>query len=221
MASAGDAALAVARLVSPPATASVRSVLCFVRDEPVVGWCYDVMLCSTTNLREMLLTRPAVLSPEQVRAAAVELDVAFRGAASSAVRQPTATGPAMHPQALMRPPAPSRSQRRKKRSGPGALLRLGLLVLLGVVFIGLLPRLSGLADDLGDMFAKSVVPHVGTTYETCKALREDYPHGVGTKAAVHRVRSGAGAPAPAPRVYAANEALDKDRDHLACERGDG
>jgi hypothetical protein len=53
-------------------------VLCFVRDQPLAGRCHDVLVCSTANLRETLRARPAALTPDQVRAAALELRRAFR-----------------------------------------------------------------------------------------------------------------------------------------------
>ena len=38
----------------------VKPVLCFVRDEPVTGWARDVMVCSTSNLVDMLQSRAPV-----------------------------------------------------------------------------------------------------------------------------------------------------------------
>jgi hypothetical protein len=56
----------------------VHPVLCFVRDQPLAGRCHDVLVCSTANLRETLRARPAALTPDQVRTAALELQRAFR-----------------------------------------------------------------------------------------------------------------------------------------------
>ena len=83
VASAGDAALAVAALVGPEACASTRSVLCFVRDEPLFGWCHDVMVCSTGNLHEILLSRPAVLTVDQVRTTGLGLHLGFQANVSA------------------------------------------------------------------------------------------------------------------------------------------
>jgi hypothetical protein len=66
--SAAQAAIAVQGLVPPPA--HCMGVLCFVRDEPLVAWARDVMVCSTSNLATMLTSRPHVLSPEGVRGCA-------------------------------------------------------------------------------------------------------------------------------------------------------
>ena len=45
----------------------VHPVLCFERHQPVTGWVRNVMLCATSNVEEVLTSRPAVLGPEQVR----------------------------------------------------------------------------------------------------------------------------------------------------------
>ena len=85
---ASEAALAVAGLVSGPATNTVRSALCFERADPVVGWCFDVMLCSTSNVRELLIRRPQVLTPDEVRLASIDLDLGFRAGAQRPAREP-------------------------------------------------------------------------------------------------------------------------------------
>lgn len=221
VAAAGDAALTVASHVGPEACAATRSVLCFVRDEPLTGWCYDVMVCSTANLRELLLTRPAVLTPDQARTAGVELDRAFRAAA----RTHQAPSASARPRSLpaFRSPAPSaprsRSTRRgrRKSSGGGQLLRLGLVVLTAFALIHLMPHLGKLGDGLGQHLVAPLTPPATRTYADCAALRAVYPHGVGTRAAVRRVDLGGRAPAAEPVVYRANQALDLDHDGLACE----
>ena len=115
-----EAALAVAGLLGGPAVATVRSALCFERSEPVVGWCYDVMLCSTGNLREMLIRRPQVLSPDQVTLAAIELDLGFHAAATEvAVRTPK-----LQPK---RQPKPRQVRAEASRWFRRGLLRLGVL----------------------------------------------------------------------------------------------
>ncbi len=221
VASAGDAALAVAGLLSAPAAATTRSVLCFVRDEPVAGWCYDVMFCSTANLREMLLTRPTALTPDQVRAAGIELDIRFRDAVSRPVMRPPAVPVAARQPGrglaagsvvgLPRPRAP-----RRKRSAATGLLGLAVSVGLTLVAINQLPNL---ADRIGDNLAGTLTPTTATSYESCEALRKDYPKGVGTAAAVARMKRTKGRPVADSTAYAANSALDTDRDGLACERG--
>ena len=63
--SAAEAAIAMQGVVPP--SVPCMGVLCFVGDEPLVGWVRDVMVCSTSNLTTMLASRPEALSPEDVR----------------------------------------------------------------------------------------------------------------------------------------------------------
>ncbi|ABL83308.1 hypothetical protein Noca_3808 [Nocardioides sp. JS614] len=218
VAAAGDAALAVAGLVSAPAAATARSVLCFVREEHLAGWCYDVMVCSTGNLREMLLTRPPALTVDQARMAGLELDIAFRAAAQSTVPASAARPVGRRPMPTPRvtaPPPRRHSPKSRKRHGLQRQL-FGLLLVVVVAMVGLtqLPRLASLSDDV----AKAIVPQPAVSYDSCKELRGVYPNGVGTTAGVdslHRKQL----PVVDMAVYAANRALDTDHDWIACERG--
>ena len=211
VAAAGEAALAVAGTVSAPAAGTVRSALCFVRDEPVAGWCYDVMVCSTANLQEMLLTRPLVLTPDQVRLAGIELDLAFRAAASPRVGH-TPVSRAPRPQRLPSPPV---SVKRRRKVLPSVLGLVGL----GMAALFAANLLSTLAESSGRKFVDNIAP--ATAYESCKALREDYPDGLGTSAAVGALDRKHNVPVADDRLADANAALDKDRDGLVCERKNG
>jgi hypothetical protein len=224
VAAAGDAALAVAALLNPEAGALTRSALCFVRDEPLAGWCYDVMVCSTANLREMLLSRPAVLTSDQVKVASVELQLGFGAAAArqpvppAVARQPTVAQfvrQVAAPSARPMPPVRRRSSSASRKSGcVGPLLRLAIGGIAFLVGISLLPQL---AQFVGDQVTQSVTS--GTkTYSSCSKLRQDYPRGVGTRAAVRRTDAKGKAPAVESEVYEANARLDVDDDGLACER---
>ena len=216
VAAAGDAALAVAGLVSAPAAATARSVLCFVREEHLAGWCYDVMVCSTGNLREMLLTRPPALTPVQVRMAGLELDIAFRSAAQAAIPSPAQrpVGGRQMPMPRVPTPSPRRhNSRSRKKRGP-QLFGLLLLVVLAMIGVTQLPRLASLSD----LVVKAIVPQPAVSYDSCKELRVVYPNGVGTTAGVDALRRKQ-LPAVDMAVYAANSALDTDHDWIACERG--
>lgn len=216
VAAAGEAALAVAGLVHAEACMATRSVLCFVRDEAVAGWCYDVMVCSTGNLREMLLSRPAVLTPDQARTATIDLDLGFRAAARAPLAQsprPNLVGAVRHV-AAQRPP-----RRRARPKVVGPLLRLALVVVFALVLIGQLPRLAQLGQIVGEQVTKPLTTQAATAYPDCAALRKDFPRGVGTHHGVRRVGDKSAAPAVRPAVYKANRELDVDHDGLACEPG--
>jgi hypothetical protein len=150
VAAAGDAALAIAELLSAPANATVRSVLCFVRDEPVAGWCHDVMVCSTGNLREMLVTRPAVLAPEHGQVASTELAILVRGAAPQAARARAVREPARRLTPVVRTPAVR--NRHRSRRHRGAVARLAAFVVAAAVGLTLLPQLADLGDAVGKQF---------------------------------------------------------------------
>ena len=128
VANAAEAALAVAgltRLVGPDL---VFPVLCFVRDEQITGWARDVMVCSTANLTQMLLTRPRVLEADVRRQVCLDIDVSLRSATESAGRRERGASsgrPAPRP-AASRP----RSSRRRGRSWKGLVARLVVVVAL-------------------------------------------------------------------------------------------
>ena len=220
VAAAGDAALAVAALVGPEAGATTRSVLCFVREERLVGWCYDVMVCSTANLREMLLSRRPVLTPEQVRLTVRELEAGLRAAAPTSA--PVASTPRPMPVPPRRPPhVPAPRQRPVSRlSGTGtSLTKLVVLVVMAAALVSQLPRLAAIGDVVGDQVTESVAPQSPLAYADCAALREDFPYGVGTWNAVNSLRPADRLPAVDRRVYEANRVLDEDYDGLVCVRG--
>jgi hypothetical protein len=57
VAGCADSALAVSERAGPYAR-YFFPVLCFVRDDNLGGWARDVMICSTANVSQMLLSRP-------------------------------------------------------------------------------------------------------------------------------------------------------------------
>ena len=105
--SAAEAAIALQGIVPPPAYC--MGVLCFVRDEPLTGWARDVMVCSTSNLTSMLLSRPAVLSAEDVRRCVDAITL-------MTMRLPPVTGPLRN----VGQPMPRRRVKRR-RGGPVAV----------------------------------------------------------------------------------------------------
>lgn len=86
--SAAEAAIALQRTL--PVSHLCMGVLCFVGDTVLSGWVRDVMLCSSTNLVAMLLSRPAALSKDEVdRCAAVMRQLPARESATSGGRRPS------------------------------------------------------------------------------------------------------------------------------------
>ena len=97
--------------------------------------------------------------------------------------------------------------------GIAGLLGLGLAAILA---LNLLPAL---AQSLAREFVDNIAPV--TAYENCRAIRKDYPDGVGTAAAVEGLDRTRRLPETSDRVYEANASLDKDDDGLVCERKNG
>jgi hypothetical protein len=102
-----------------------------------------------------------------------------------------------------------------------SLLKVAVLVLLGIVLIGQAPRLADLRDSVVDRIKGSVVPETvlpDLAFESCWALREVYPNGVGTATAVRKAKLERGLPTVQPEVARLSAVLDEDGDGLVCER---
>lgn len=143
---AAEAALAVSGLARSVTPLQVHPVICFVRDEPVTGWARDVMLCSTSNLVQMLTSREQVLTPEVRRMATLELDAALRSATAQAVPASTPRPrQRRHPQGPVRP-SPVSPYRSVSYPSPRARhRRLGCIALL----VGLVLTVVGVAIAAG------------------------------------------------------------------------
>jgi hypothetical protein len=148
VASAAEAAIAVQALLPVPNLC--MGVLCFVRDEPLTGWARDVMVCSTTNLVEMLTSRPHALDAGHVQRCveAVRRSATRRTTqrASTSMRRPssstTGSGSTSRP-------------RRRRRGG-----RLVTTLLAGVVFFGALTGggLHKATDWVGERLVEQMAP---------------------------------------------------------------
>lgn len=135
--SAAEAAIAIQQVV--PTASTCTGVLCFARDEPIVGWARDVMVCSTSNLRDMLNTRPVVLTADEVArcADAVRAMVRARAVRPTEARR---TGTA-------------EEQRRSR--GARSVARLG--VGLGLTVALLLSIQTGALTTAGGWFSEQLV----------------------------------------------------------------
>ena len=56
-------------------------MVCFTRDERIMGWGRTVMVCSTASITSMLLTQATVLTTAEREALSADLGLAFRAAA--------------------------------------------------------------------------------------------------------------------------------------------
>lgn len=138
VATCADSALALGEVLGPFA-AHISPVLCFVRDEAVTGWVRDVMVCSTANIRQMLLTRPAVLSPQQVADAWIRLNLELQSAHGAQPRKQKSTSqPSKRKPGLVARAATSSASRRPSRRGSPSIRRflVGLFMIVGLVLYG-------------------------------------------------------------------------------------
>lgn len=163
VAGAADAALAVTSVLGQlPAV----PVLCFVRDEPITGWTRDVMVCSTANLVDMLVTRPPTLHQATISRL---LPVLQRSLVSAS--QPPPHG-RRAPVRVVRTPKgsrPSGSQRKRRSREPSALGLLGLIVgALVFIFAGR-PLLSSFSDEVGEQIVNADRPAAFGSAQTVAA----------------------------------------------------
>lgn len=134
-----DSALALAEVLGPFAR-HVSPVLCFVRDEPLTGWVREVMVCSTANVAQILLTRPSVMEPEQRAEAWTRLNLELESALfSPSPRHESASRRSRSVQrtAEARPSSSSATRQRRRSSGAslGRFL-VGVAMMLGLVLFG-------------------------------------------------------------------------------------
>ncbi len=149
IAAATDAASAVAEQLPSLPPGVVQPVLCFVGDHEIAGRVGDVMLCTTSNVVQALLTRPAVLDPRSVRRILLALQEALKAAHAAPESRSSRRIRPMRPR-----PAPAKVARESEARRPGQRL-LGFVLLVGVMFLGvhLLPRLAS-------TFSQVIVPGV-------------------------------------------------------------
>jgi hypothetical protein len=153
VAGCADAGLAVAELAGPHAD-RVFPVMCFLTDEPLSGWCRDVMVCSTATLSQMLLTRPSVLDSGASTDAWFRLDAQLRAAT-----EPVRVGSRQGSSARRMTHSSTGSGRASARSRRAAARRkkalrqfvLSLVLLAGFVAYG-----SQISTAVGGMLAEQL-----------------------------------------------------------------
>jgi hypothetical protein len=165
VASCAAAGLAIAELARPYAGV-VFPVLCFASEEPLSGWSRDVMVCSTANLTQMLLSRPRVLGPEQSRDAWFSIDGQLRAATSSPsprVRNGSRTSTVHRSVPVSRRRSPTRSQRHSRKAQKD-LARFVAAVLFAGTFVLYGPQISSVVGGvLAERFTE------GLPSSTCDA----------------------------------------------------
>lgn len=143
VASAAEAAIAVQALLPVPNLC--MGVLCFVRDEPLTGWARDVMVCSTTNLVEMLGSRPPALEASDMERCVGAVRRATRR--TSAQQRRSSSSRAVPGSAIRRP---------RRRTGRPVIAKLVVAALFAGMVLG--GGFQKVGDWVGEQMVEQVAP---------------------------------------------------------------
>ena len=160
VAACADAGLAIAELAGPYAD-RVYPVLCFVTDESLSGRCRDVMVCSSTTLRQMLMSRPSKLDPSQSTDAWFRLDMQLRAATSSSTAggARTQTARSRRRDTWKGPRRPSARSRRVAARRKKSLIQLVFSLAVLGSFLAYGPQMSAAVGAmLAEQFTKGLTP---------------------------------------------------------------
>lgn len=168
---AAESALAVGQLAPLLRPDLVKPVLCFVREEPLTGWARDVIITSTTTLVPMLLSRPAVLSPHEVRHLSLDLDGGIRSAMDPSPKSTSRQPGSVRMRPAVSGPAAKRPARRRTRSNAGSVR--SILVLIALLMFFASPSLrEGVISWVSDVIVGQVA-EPGTTDDDQKQPRDE------------------------------------------------
>lgn len=219
VADVAEAALAVTAVIgNVPAV----PVLCFVRHEPITGWARDVMVCSTSNVVQMLTSRPPMLQPATISRLLPVLVRELAPATGPGRPAPSVAPEAVGRAARSRRPARGRSGSRGRRTPRVPAGRITVLLLALVLAVALAPVGLGLVRDLaqqGVQRALGPTKAVGSTQVV--AADSTHPELAITVASVvdTRVRGGRLEPPPGHRLVAVPLSVD-NRGEAAWTWGD-
>jgi hypothetical protein len=129
--------------------ARVRPVLCFARDERIMGWGRNVMVCSTSTLVPMLLTHPTVLDYAERQLICANVEAMIRASVPAVEQRSHRKAGPKHSAAGL---PPTRTDRRGSRRAPtrtpaGALVPFGAVAAVGAL-VATNPNLVTNAGDL-------------------------------------------------------------------------
>jgi hypothetical protein len=135
----------------------VHPVLCFVRDDELSGWARDVMVCSTSNLVPMLMSRPAVIAADQVAQLCLALNQGLQSAALAAsdpANRRARDAESTRPVRSAKRATPSRS--RSRRSSWSGLAPAAIGLGMAAVLILRPDVMSGVADQISGLFVEHI-----------------------------------------------------------------
>lgn len=175
VASAAEAAIAVSLVIPDLSQRLAVPVLCFVREAPLSGWARDVMVCSTSNIADMLTSRPPVLDQMTREHICLGLDLslaAARGQAAAPQRRPMTVksgGMAMPRRPGPRPPhrgspLTKRDRSRSSRSSAWGKPLVGGMIL--IAFLAAPQAVSGSAHFFAQVFVGLTAPEAPVPQDT-------------------------------------------------------
>jgi hypothetical protein len=193
----------------------VHGVVCFDRDEELMGRAGKVLVSTTATLEKQLLAQPAFFSP--VRAFSIAEDVAMalneaaKPAHTDAFSRRRTGSHRQQPSEQLR----ERSAKRGARTGSVVLATAGLLV--GLFALVLLASMWTLFAGMTDTSPASAQD----TAAECRRVNARHPHGVGRPGAKDKTDKGdrkVKGFTVGKRLYRELHELDTDRDGIACEQ---
>jgi hypothetical protein len=167
----------------------VVAVLCFVRDEPLSGWARDVLVCSTANVVDFLLTRPEILPAHVVSEACLLMDARFRNASVTGPDSPASRPRASVTRqqvaaAFARPPAagpglksrrtPARRTSRTRTRPAAGLVKLAVVAVIAAVFLGNPSVVTAVSEGVANLFVSQLVTQPPPVEQPVKKHR--HPH---------------------------------------------
>ena len=155
VAGAADSALAVSELTTAVSPDLVWPVLCFARDEELSGCVRNVMICSTSNLLDLFVSRDPVLTPEQVARTSASLHTMLRRAIDPLAPSTLGAGPSS-----ARPRTVRKAGRTSRGSKFGPITVVKAMV--AAAFIGVLllrpEAITSVTQGLAERFVAQLVP---------------------------------------------------------------
>ena len=157
VAAAVDAGKAVAGLVPLLRPQLVHPVLCFAGEDEISGSAQDVVVCSTSNLVPMLLSRPAALAADQVAQLCLALNQGLQSAALSASDPGTGRAPELGGRGPARSRKRATASRSRRLRSPWSGLAPAIVGLgMAAVLVMRPDVVSGLGDQISGLFIDNI-----------------------------------------------------------------
>jgi hypothetical protein len=193
----------------------VHGVVCFVRDEEVMGRAGRVLVSTTATLEKQLLAQPAFFSPVRAFSIAEDVTAALDEAAQPAHAEAFSQRRAGSHRRLTSEQLRDRSAKRGARTGSAVLAAAGLLV--GMFALVVMTSMWTLFSGMTETAPASAQDKAAE----CARVNTHHPHGVGRPGAKDKTQKGdrkVKGFTVGKRLYRELRSLDTDEDGIACEQ---